>query len=79
MLLRIAAGPSNGEIAVELHLGETMVKTYVGRLLAELDARDRVALVITACEEGLVRAQAWRASPRTASRTSRLAAASPSR
>jgi len=50
----IAAGRSNGEIAAELHLGETEVKTYVGRLLAKLPARDRVALVITAYDEGLV-------------------------
>jgi DNA-binding NarL/FixJ family response regulator len=54
VLSRIAAGRSNGEIAAELHLGETTVKTYVGRLLAKLDARDRVALVIAAYEEGLV-------------------------
>lgn len=54
VLTRIAAGLSNGEIAAELHLGETTVKTYVGRLLGKLNARDRVALVITAYEEGLV-------------------------
>jgi len=54
VLVLIAAGRSNGEIAAELHLGETTVKTYVGRLLAKLHARDRVALVITAYEEGLV-------------------------
>lgn len=53
VLTRIAAGRSNGEIAAELHLGETTVKTYVGRLLGKLNARDRVALVITAYEEGL--------------------------
>lgn len=54
VLTLIAAGRSNREIAAELHLGETTVKTYVGRLLGKLDARDRVALVITAYEEGLV-------------------------
>ena len=54
VLVLIAAGRSNGEIAAELHLGETTVKTYVGRLLTKLHARDRVALVITAYEEGLV-------------------------
>lgn len=56
VLVLITAGRSNGEIAAELHLGETTVKTYVGRLLAKLHARDRVALVITAYEEGLVTA-----------------------
>lgn len=53
VLTLIASGRSNSEIADALHLGETTVKTYVGRLLAKLGARDRVALVIAAYEEGL--------------------------
>jgi DNA-binding NarL/FixJ family response regulator len=51
----VAAGASNGEIAARLHLGETTVKTYVSRLLAKLDRRDRVGLVIAAYENGVVR------------------------
>jgi DNA-binding NarL/FixJ family response regulator len=51
----VAAGRSNAEIAQELFLGETTVKTHVGRLLARLGVRDRVGLVIAAYEAGVVR------------------------
>lgn len=54
VLTAIAQGQSNREIAVNLHMAETTVKSYVGRLLAKLDARDRVHLVITAYDAGLV-------------------------
>jgi DNA-binding NarL/FixJ family response regulator len=57
VLEHIARGQSNAEIAASLHLGETTVKTYVSRLLARFDVRDRVGLVITAYEEGLVRSE----------------------
>jgi DNA-binding NarL/FixJ family response regulator len=50
----MATGRSNGEIAVELYLGEATVKTHVGRILAKLGARDRVQAVVAAYESGLV-------------------------
>ena len=53
----MARGLSKAEIADCLQLGETTVKTYVSRLLTRFGVRDRVGLVITAHEEGLVRAE----------------------
>jgi DNA-binding NarL/FixJ family response regulator len=53
VLARIGRGRSNAEIAAELNITITTVKTYVGRLLAKLGARDRVQLVIIAYETGL--------------------------
>lgn len=50
----MARGRSNGEIATELFLGEATVKTHVGRVLAKLQARDRVQAVVTAHESGVV-------------------------
>jgi DNA-binding NarL/FixJ family response regulator len=50
----VAGGYTNGEIAERLYLSEGTVKTYVGRLLDKLAARDRVQLVITAYECGVV-------------------------
>jgi len=54
VLLLMASGRSNGEIAGELYLGEATIKTHVGRILAKLGARDRVQAVVTAYESGLV-------------------------
>ncbi|MBQ1081680.1 MULTISPECIES: response regulator transcription factor [unclassified Nocardiopsis] len=51
----IGRGLSNTEIAGELTLSHSTVKTYVSRLLAKLDARDRAQLVVFAYESGLVR------------------------
>jgi DNA-binding NarL/FixJ family response regulator len=55
VLLAVAQGRSNAQIAAHLNIGEATVKTHVARLLAKLDQRDRVQLVIFAYETGLVR------------------------
>ncbi|RKT08952.1 LuxR family two component transcriptional regulator [Streptomyces sp. 1114.5] len=54
ILTLVGRGLSNPEIAAELVLSIATVKTYMTRLLAKLDARDRVHLVILAYEAGLV-------------------------
>ncbi|OKK16268.1 LuxR family transcriptional regulator [Streptomyces sp. CB00455] len=54
VLTLVGRGLSNTEIAGELYISIATAKTYLTRLLAKLDARDRVQLVILAYEAGLV-------------------------
>jgi DNA-binding NarL/FixJ family response regulator len=55
VLVLMARGASNGEIAERLVVSEGTVKTHVGRIFTKLGARDRAAAIVWAYDSGLVR------------------------
>ena len=55
VLVEIARGKSNREIAAGLTVSETTVKTHVGHILLKLDLRDRIQVVVFAYEAGVIR------------------------
>lgn len=54
VLSLVAQGKTNAEIAGELFVGEATVKTHIARMLAKLDARDRIQAIVMAYESGFV-------------------------
>ncbi|MCR1784027.1 response regulator transcription factor [Nocardioides carbamazepini] len=54
ILVKVAEGSSNAELAADLHISLATAKTHVSRILAKLGARDRVQLVIIGYRSGLV-------------------------
>jgi DNA-binding NarL/FixJ family response regulator len=55
VLVLMARGLDNGQIAAELFVSEATIRTHVGHVLSKLDARSRVQAVVVAYESGLVR------------------------
>ena len=54
VLVLMARGATNAEIAAQLYLSEATVKTHVGRIFTKLNARDRAAAIVYAYDHGIV-------------------------
>jgi DNA-binding NarL/FixJ family response regulator len=54
VLRLLAGGTTNPEIAAQLHISETTVKSHLGSIFTKLDLRDRAAAIVFAYEHGLV-------------------------
>lgn len=54
VLIEVAHGRSNAEIAARMHLSDATIKTHVGHILAKLGLRDRVQVVVLTYDIGLV-------------------------
>ena len=63
VLVLLARGRTNDEIAAELFLSRATVKTHVGNVFMKLDLRDRAQAVVFAYESGLVRAAGPQMAP----------------
>lgn len=55
VLMKVARGKTNAEIAEDLFISNSTVKTHIARLMTKLEARNRVELVIWAYQAGRVR------------------------
>ncbi|MFZ2261746.1 LuxR family two component transcriptional regulator [Luteococcus japonicus] len=57
ILVEVGRGLTNSEIAGKLFLAEATVKTHIGHILAKLNLRDRIQMVVLAYDTGLVKPQ----------------------